>query len=494
MNPLKWVRWKIVIALTVVFGLFYLLGLDPMTEWQINSLGSNEKGARWSVTEVGFGLLAGDVELFDLLVSAAKDLEKEVAAETAKDGEEKFFNADEVNFEVSVAELSRKRFVIDEMGLVNPHMEMHRRADGSTNMGDLEGSETEKRDEKTPEDWVRSAIEWYEKLQKIREKLPSGDDEKDTETERERQEKFDLWQRKVEYPFRDRPTYLVRSIYAKELEVTFADEGDPDSKIPSLTEGVIEITDLSSNPSAHDKPIRLSLEGKLAGSPLSLQTTVDFTGATSVYSLEFAAESLPVSVVEAFIGDSLPVSLAAGNIGIAATLSLDGDEGIMITPKLFFQGVKLAEKPGENKVAGLDAGSFVKAFNEASGALGQERLEIADLTISGTLSSPKFQWGNTVTDLVRQGGIAFANAQIEKGKALAKKEIDKGLDKVGAKLGSEIDKALDKSGVGDTVKGVLGDILPGKKDGKDGAGSIIDSVGEKAGGFLRGLGGDKKKD
>ena len=499
MNPVNWVRWKVVIALGVILGLFYTLGLDPLTRWQINSLGSKDTGARWSVAEVGLGLLAGDVEILDLLVSAARKLEKEAAAKGSDAGEEKVFNADEVRFELSVLELSKKRFVIDEMGLVNPRLEMRRREDGSTNIGDIEDSDIEDSDierprRETSDDWVRSAIEWYEKLQKVREKLPTGGGENETETERERQKELDLWQREVEYPFRDRPTWVVRRIHAEQLEVSFADEGDTDGELPNLTDGVIAITDLSSNPAVHEEPIRLTLAGNLAGAMLRLETTLDFTGATTRYRIELDSGGLPVSVVDAFIGDSLPVSLASGKIGVTATLALDDKKGIEIAPRLFFQSVKLARKPGEDRVAGLDAGSFVKAFNEASGALGEERLEIADLRITGTIDSPRFEWGDTVRNLVTRGGLAFANARIEKGKALARERLESGLRKFGEKLGPRADAALRKSGVGETFKSTVKGVLPSSEDGAEGAGRIIDSVGTKAGGFLRGLGGGKKKD
>lgn len=501
--PLNWVRWKVVIGLGVVGGLIYFIGLNPFARWQINYLGDSERGANWSVQEVGLGLLAGDVDFFELAVAAARVAEK--AAEAASDGskKEKVFNADEVKCELSVTELSRRRFVIDQMGLVRPHMDVRRRQDGSSNLGDLEDEGVQWPDAEKAKDWVRTAKEWYKKLEKYKDKLPKGDE--DPEKERERQKEFNFWERKVEYPFAERPSYLIHRIFAEELEIAFADEGaDEGEKIPNLTNGVLEITGLSSNPAAHTDPIALTLEGDLGGSSVEFTTSVDFTGDLSKYVVSFAAPNLDVSVVSAFIGESLPVSLASGKIGVGAKIELYGNEGLKIVPELAFQDVKLAEKPGEDKVAGIDAKQFISAFNEASDALGGERLNIADLKITGSLSSPKFEWGNTVTDLVKQGGRAFANKQIEKGKSLLKEEAGKHLDKATDILNKE----LDKTGVGDAVKkgleGVIpGGVLPGgSKDGdkkgsdekKDvsAADKAINSGVDKIKGLIPGLGGGKK--
>jgi len=493
MNPLRWVRWKVVIVLALLCGLLWFIGLDPLARWQINALGEDRSGARWSVTEVGLGLLAGDVQLIDVLVAAARKAQKKAAEINAgSSGEkEKVFNADEVKFALSAGELARRRFVIDEMGLTRPHMELRRRADGSTNVGDLEGSETEWPDAEKIEDWVRSAVDWYKKIQKAREKLPTGD--RDAEEERERQKQLDPWQRRVEYPFAGRPTYLVRRIFADELEISFSDEAEAESDIAKLTEGKIEITDLSSNPVAHENPMKLSLSGKLAGSPLSLETAIDFSKDASRYSIHFDAAKLPVSVVDAFVGDALPVQLADGFIGLTVRLDLDGEENLELTPKLIFQGVRVEAKAGASKIAGADAASFVKAFNEASEALGDTPLEIADLTIRGKLTSPRFEWGDTVTNLVQQGGLAFANRQIEQGRERLTKELDKSLEKGLQKATEEIDKALggaglEGTGLGDAAKGVLEGVVPKSGSTGEATGATVDKIK----GLIPGLGGDKK--
>ena len=52
MNPLKWVRWKVVIGFAVIAGGFMLFGLNPLARRQINNLGAGGLGARFQPTSL----------------------------------------------------------------------------------------------------------------------------------------------------------------------------------------------------------------------------------------------------------------------------------------------------------------------------------------------------------------------------------------------------------------------------------------------------------
>jgi hypothetical protein len=518
MNPLRWVRWKLVVVFAVAGGALYFLGLNPLARWQINSVGETNPAARWRVAGVGLGLLTGDFELDDLWVDSARKrreakpaaasgnalkedaLKEDALKEDAlKEIESKVFQALRSNFDVNTTELLRRRLVVDEVRIDGPRMNVVRRPDGSSNLGDLGAEEeapagpTEPAGEtKRAEDWLETAKKWYERLQKVHEKLGKlgRKKEADEAEKQEAQRRADYYARRSTYPFEDRPSVLVSRIVASGMELSFTDEGDAAAALPTLVNGTLEVKDLSSSPSLHQNPIRLEVGGDLVakgqqlteaqkadGKPdLKLIVDVDFRGDAAKYSVDVGTGMLDAAVVNAFAGKSLPVVLKKGRIGLEAKLGLDGAGALLVEPRMKFQGVELAAKPETSKLAGLDASQFVSAFNEASGQLGDTALEIADLRITGTLERPRFEWGDTVKNLVVQGGKAFAAKKLDEVKARAGAEIEKGIDKVlgGSEAGKKLKEGLEGLTPKDGLEGAAKDGLDRLQKGLFGGGDKKD--------------------
>ena len=59
MNPLRWVRWKVLAVLGVGIAAFYFFGLDKIALSKVNQAGDGSRAARWSVTDLALGLLGG---------------------------------------------------------------------------------------------------------------------------------------------------------------------------------------------------------------------------------------------------------------------------------------------------------------------------------------------------------------------------------------------------------------------------------------------------
>ena len=132
------------------------------------------------------------------------------------------------------------------------------------------------------------------------------------------------------------------------------------------------------------------------------------------------------------------------------------------------------------------------------------------MTIGGTLDRPEFNWGDTVKNLVLQGGKAFADKQLAKARELVDKEADKLREKVDeerAKLEAEASQklkdAVKDSGVADEIEKGLKDLLPGSKKGDSSASKDGETKDDTAEGdtVKKGLdllnnglfGGDKKE-
>lgn len=491
MNPVRWVRWKVVVSILVVGGLLYFLGIDPFARWQINAAGRNNPAARWSVDNVAMALLAGDLQFEKIEVATARKQKpspsKEGAVEeNGAEKEEKVLNAAVARVDVSVNELLRRRVVVEEVSVEMPRMTILRRRDGSTNVGDL-GGETEEEDEaeegKDALDWVESAIDWYKKIQKWREKLGGGEGEEGEEAEEKEKTDVDYYAKRIQYPFNKRPGVVIQKVAAKDLEVQFLEEEeDPSALLPRLRKGEITLSELSDRPHLHGSPVQLSIGGelgveKLGWAGLSLDLMLDVTGKGEPFiSLDVGAKHVPAGVVEAFVGKSLPVRLSEGSLGLTTNFKLSLADGAgrflePLKPGLSFQGMRLEAKDPSGNIAGVPAQEFVKTFNDAASMLDGESkpLTITDLEITGSIESPDFSWGDTVKNLALQVSEALARREAAKlGKKL-EKELDRGLKKAEEALGGT---PLDG------IKKPLEEILPEKESAEDAAKKGVD--------FLRG--------
>lgn len=452
MNPLHWVRWKVVGALASVLGAVYLLGLDSVALSRINTAGQESRAAYWSVEDFTLGLIAGSASFSDLLVSTP---ERSKDAEGAR---EQVFKVLDATVDVSVTDLLRRRYVLDQLELEAPKVTVQRRADGTINVEDLGGPPEESAG---PEpsggeagDWLGTISKWYERLQKVRQKLPGGG-EKKREEDRRPGVKGDP-SRGVTYPYEGRPGVILREIRGSNLEVDFHDASSS-SKIPPLTSGVIEIHEVTSSPRVQEEPTRFRVAGELAGSQLEVKGSVDFRGESFGFQLDADTGDLPCSLIEAFVGASLPVKLRAGTVRVQLKNLILEPGKLNLVPTLTFKGVALEPKDPGGKIAGIDAVQFTAAINAASKEL--DEIVIDDLKITGSLGSPRFAWGDTVKKLVVSGGKAFARKQAEKGIKRGKKVLDKELDRL--PVGGELKEKLKKVNLDDVL-----DIFGGGKKKK----------------------------
>ena len=123
----------------------------------------------------------------------------------------------------------------------------------------------------------------------------------------------------------------------------------------------------------------------------------------------------------------------------------------------------MKSKPGA-RIAGFDGEKFCQAVNEVGD------LEISDLSIDGTLLRPEFHWGDTIKDLVISGGKAFARKQADKAiekesrklQGRLEKEMEKNPELKKVLPGIDLEKTL-KKGVGGVLDGILGGKKPRKE-------------------------------
>lgn len=470
MNPLRWVRWKVVGVLAALVLAVYFLGLDSIALSRVNSAGEESSAATWSVRDLALGLLAGRAEFLDLLVNTPDGGQ---AAEPSAGSGNRVFNAAAVKVDLSTGAMLSRRFVVEQVLLDAPRLFVKRQEDGSLNVGELGGEPEVEPEEPAPEeeprDWLETARKWYRRIQKIREWRAGKDEEEPEEREEEGEAPWSVdYSRGVEYPFEVRPTFEIREIVTQNLTIDFSDASS-EATIPSLEEGTLRVRHITSRPSAQSEATAFELSGKMGSSTISVEGTVDLRGEGATFDLQAVLASLPASLIEKFVGPSLPVTLESGTISVDTRVLLAGRDTLEVVPRLIFQDIVLEPKDPDGKIAGFEASRFTKAFNEASRELGT--LEISDLRITGSLASPKFEWGDTVRNLVVSGAKAFARKQAEAAldevKSRAGELLDRGIEGLPPEQKDRIKESIEKTDIKKIEKGLEGIFGGGSKGAQE---------------------------
>jgi hypothetical protein len=467
MNPLNWIRWKVVFVLVVVVGGFYLFGLDPLSRWRVNELGaSGEHGARWQVGGLDLGILTGDLGLEQLLV----DTPREKGRTTEKN---RTFSTEKLSFDLNMDQTLRRR-LHGSIQVQAPRLVVRRQKDGTINVGDIGGEESPPAPETPPKDWAKAIREWAEKLRKWEEarRKRQGEDEKPPQPgdkpEAPRQPDFKVdYARRVSYPFENVVRFVAEEIVGSGLEIQLIDEagapaGGDAAPIATLTDGEVRVENLSEKPSLYEEPITWTVSGKLAGVEVEIGGHLDLRkDATGAPKNEFrlqartkAGQGLPLALANLLAGDSLPMAFERGTVELDAEVDLLDLERLNIQPRFGFRDVVIKPREGVKTIAGVEAARFCTLFNDASKQL--QVLEIKDLRLTGTLRQPKVEIGDTLRQLVTSGVKAVVDKQVQAG-------IEKGTEKLKGLIDEQLKDSpagedLKKAGksLGEGLKGILG--------------------------------------
>src|SRR5262245_32796180 len=164
MNPIGWIRWKLLAALTLIIGGFTTLGVNPLAKATVNRLGARDAGARWNVDDFAINPITGNLTVRGLDVEncAAQLASTAVTGprQPANDGQ--ILAAQTVQFELDMQELLRHRYC-GEMKVVAPKLRFERRADGSMNL-DFGTAADNAVDTGEPTDWWTQAQRWIEQI------------------------------------------------------------------------------------------------------------------------------------------------------------------------------------------------------------------------------------------------------------------------------------------------------------------------------------------
>ncbi|MBN1418319.1 MAG: DUF748 domain-containing protein [Planctomycetes bacterium] len=433
---MKWVgrviRIKVAIPLVVIGAALLFIAPRLVTKGVVESAASKVLGTPVSLEAFSISPLAGSVSFRELDVADPGEQGDSMAGAITGEGD------------LSWMGLLRKRAIIDRIDVEGPTLTLRRGEDGALNVEKIGNPPEEAKPPVVPEDvlkktdWVKTFRDWVERLKTWREKLASEGKEEAPGVTLPPQAPDRLSPRYLEL---DDPRFLVRTMRLEGMTIAFDDAAK--GEMPPITEVQGEIKNLSSSPWTAEEPITVDLAGNLGEKGrVHLNLIADLRLGKMDFDVKIGATDVDVRSLEPLLGDSLPVAWKEGTVSLDARAAMTGLAAIDIRPTIAFAGAAFDPKEPDGTIAGLPAARFCEELSR----IGDFAIE--DLRIDGTLDAPRFHWGDTVKQLVLEGGKKLVKEKAE--------EAAKGLlDKVGEKAGGgEAGKKIQEAGEGLLDKGL----------------------------------------
>lgn len=392
------------------------------------------------------------------------------------------FYAKELTADFSVSQLLAKRFVVEKLAIGKVELDHKRATPGKVYVK----PDKVKPEKKTPEtetkksgDYITDFFEAKDKYQKYLDKLQeylenrkAAQKKREEEKNQKPEERLAALQEQArnhgylslsaKHWLATKPRYLI-----KRIEVSGISMGD------SLPKQLVAITDVSSNPELHNKPMRMALEPEKGGEATAALEINDTT--------PDAAHKLTINLVKMPIGNDIkvsekcPVDLAGGTATVKTEGKLAAD-AIELPFDLRLSGLKIAGKSGR-PVLGMEPETAKEVFGSINELAIKGRL-------FGKLDSLQFEIDEDKLMAV------LKDALVKAGKQALVNRMNKEVDEAKAKLKSEAEKKF-KEEVGDKLKEKLGEEAGGKVGEvlKGTGGDVIKGVGN----LFKGKDKDKEK-
>ncbi len=458
-------------------GLARAMGMVDPTTGQITQRGKVD----FDDVSFNFSLVGGQLHIQDLQVT------------NPKNPKENLFSAKTIDCKVDMSALMRKQFLVENVTLENPKLAVAREQDGSLGIepqaapGSAAAAQPA---QASGNDWASKGKDYLDRAKK------KYEERKKQEEEKKKQEGSDaakaaqkdaLAKAQAQESFMDRlseglpgendalhaSAWVVRAVNLTGFGVDFQ---DPQSQAPSFAFKEGHLLELAQNRQENGKATVLDLLGAIVdagGANPHGQVKLDFSidpppadGSPVAWKLHAELSSVDLHQADNLIAGAVPLAFDKGT----ATLTVDAvghgiDGDLDSQPKMSFKGVAAKARHPGDKIAGMDASKVAEEVTNCGD------FDLNDFHVTGSLISPKVDSGNTLKDLVVQGGLNY-------GKKKATEAVDKAVDKAT----QQIEKKL--PGIEKKVPG-LEKVAPGlEKNTGDGA----DDVKKKAGDLFNGFG------
>lgn len=440
------------IVVTWLFGFFFG---DAVAKAGFEGGMSAAFDADVTLADAGLSFIGGSLEMDDLLM-------------VERDRKGKISSALLIRGDLNVAELLRRRFVIEELALESVSLRAARDKDGNFNLGRKKKRKREKPPEKEEPGKLPHLGDLWEKkelgrdiVEKVLEWIFPEDDPE--AREKERREKKDELEDLSRYTDiyadhlidRDQPLVVIEKLAIKGLDLMLVDEAEQGE--PDVFEGLIlRATNLSSNPLLYGKDSIIELFGGAKrpagpggepGHEFSMKLTLKWSEAEPGHLLTVRFDDIPAQKAVGRLSAGGKVEVEDGVIRLDSETRLSVGSFICTNN---FELKNMTFRPGKKggDIAGLDADKFCKLLNKY---MAQNPLPL-EIGLDGPYTSPSVDIDEKELLRVVQEGIADAGVQ------MIEDEADKVIQKGQDKLDEEIDKGIKKGTkeLGEEVRGLFG--------------------------------------
>lgn len=461
--PLK--KW---IFLAVVIALFEFVFAKPMMRTILKDKMPDGLAKALGMVDIdGNVVQRGKVEFDDAtfnfsLVKGNLHIENLQVA-NPKNPKENLLTAKKVDGKISFAALLRRQFLVESLELDTPLLAVARETDGSLSIEPKPPAGTPP--PPANQDWATKAKSYLERAKKeyderqkkkAEEKKDPKADKKDDKAKKPSSLADAIDRAQEGLPGENADLLASRWVVQKVILSGFAvNLQDPQNTAPSFAFNDGKLLEAAQNRLENGKATVLNLVGALVDVSKREQGKVklDFTqdapdkDPTKPVGWKLHAELAEIDLHETdgLFAEVIPLKFEKGKATLVIDATGTGLDGTLdCKPKISFKEVVAQARNTTEKIGGMDSTKVAQEVTNCG------EFELNDIKITGCVLAPKVELGDTLKDLVVQGGKAYAK---KKGTEMLNKGVDKALEKVGEKVPGVGDKA-------DDVKKKLGDLNP----------------------------------
>lgn len=450
--PLK--KW---IALAIVLAVFELFIAKPMLRKVLKeNFPDGLAKAMGMVDADGNVVQRGKVDFDDAtfdfsLVRGTLHLEN-LQVTNPKNPTENLFQAKKIDAKVSSFALLRRQFLVESVELDTPQLAVAREADGT--LGVEPKPATPVPPAAQNQDWATKAKSYFERAKKEYDERQKKKEEEKKAGEKGEKKPGDATAKKPSMLGRagdglpgENDDLLASRWVVQKVSLTgfTVNLQDPQNQSPSFAFNDGHILEAAQNRLANGKATVLDLVGSLVDQAKKSQGNVKLSFTADApdldpskpvaWKLHAELGEVDLRETDALYADAVPLAFDQGKATLVVDASghgLDGD--LDCNPKISFKGVVARARRTTDKIAGFDATKVAEEVTNCG------EFELNDIKITGCVLAPKVELGDTIKNLVVEGGKNYAK---KKGTEMLNKGIDQGLQKIDKKIPGASDKADD---------------------------------------------------
>jgi uncharacterized protein (TIGR03546 family) len=239
-------------------------------------------------------------------------------------------------------------------------------------------------------------------------------------------------------PPRAEPALRIDLVEVKNVGLTVTDKAQKQGGLPSLTGVAGRVADVSSRPGWNGKPVAVDLQGALGAGALALRGT--WLPGTS--NLDLKLSDVPVVDYRAIYEKSVPVKVEGGKAVLATTAGTAGGR-IDGKVQLRIEKLKIAAKPGEPKILGLDPEMSAYAI-QGINAYGEKLPVELQAGVKGPVEDPSIDATLPFLEIAKKGLEMMGKQELQRVIDRLGGEVD-GLKKAAGAAAAPVQKEAEKA-------------------------------------------------